>query len=987
MSVIRGEGGGLLKVFHEGVQCENIDDIVRIFSKNHSEKTSIHVRQVYLEEKRGISNSIQEFLQANDIENITVASHISPVPYIENILNLRTNERDADSPTPDSSQVSSQLNPLAAEFTPGCAWEGGKKNNSEISLSSSADYSIITVNSNDSDLLVNPPEEVGLLTPPPPESAAGDITSQNNKTEELTACSEISDDGGGRGNLHKTMDTLKIHLDDIFCKIPEKGKITFNADDIKKVLTSMKGYSAPGPSSENKALYMFLFELLPNVFTQAFVALSKIENFYDSPFSYLMKRNIVFIPKGGRIAEPSTSDYRPISLLETGYKILAKLYTHQLKPFIARITGPNQFGFVPGRQMNTASHTIIKLIDEMKRQDVQGQICFLDIKSAFDTANINSINTIMEFIFPNSDLPEKMHALTRKGLAKVNIGGTVGEEFELTMGAGQGDPQSSFRYLVLHTYFIEALNILMKKNVCEALPSFALKINDYQSKPFAIDGQCFADDTVICTNFINVSQIKYFRWILDQLAYGTGLEINLSKTKLLLFGPHSQGIQRQLKQIGKITDRVKHLGITITPEHDLTRDYTYAEIVERVKTASEHYVKKSGSGDILNKKQMVVSIIASVAQFAFRAVPPKEETLEKIWKLTVDALWHYHYLGNQAGRKKVATKRVHFPLSHGGLGLAKTQSINFRASIGGLTSNLGYCFNNKNCVLNKITGLANNIRVFQFGSRAVDSLKKYYCNAMPVGENTITNIKTLLRNIETNPKEILRHPLIGGVNAPFHAITSREITETYPWTVGAVLKLEVRGRFHRSYNYSINEELIGNLPDLTKEKVRNLCNYVERKFSLPRIQKLTQARFEPPFWMNKADKTFITKYHKRMERRAHLQEVPPSYSSRQRDGEEVPKEVKVFQSAFTRLKNIKLLGELKSFQFELLWRTLPSKNKLYNMGKIDSNECSTCKVKATSGHQAVDCIIPVFFRYILKNNKAFKKKLDPHTFFHNYKPC
>ena len=41
------------------------------------------------------------------------------------------------------------------------------------------------------------------------------------------------------------------------------------------------------------------------------------------------------------------------------------------------------------------------------------------------------------------------------------------------------------------------------------------------------------------------------------------------------------------------------------------------------------------------------------------------------------------------------------------------------------------------------------------------------------------------------------------------------------------------------------------------------------------------------------------------------------------------------------------------------------------------NKCTICKVKATSGHQAADCVISVFFRHILQNNKAFLKKMDP----------
>ena len=123
-----------------------------------------------------------------------------------------------------------------------------------------------------------------------------------------------------------------------------------------------------------------------------------------------------------------------------------------------------------------------------------------------------------------------------------------------------------------------------------------MTINDYRGNNFAIDSQCFADDTVVCTNFKNDSQIKYFLWALDNLALGTGLEINPAKTKILLFGEHLTEIRTQISQIGKITDRAKHLGITITPDYNLTRDYTYADIYDRVKKASEHYVSRCGGG-------------------------------------------------------------------------------------------------------------------------------------------------------------------------------------------------------------------------------------------------------------------------------------------------------------------------------------------------------------------------------------------------------
>ena len=816
----------------------------------------------------------------------------------------------------------SELNPLSPEFTPGVEWRGEGKN---------------------------------------------------------TTTEVFVEGEGEKNNLERTMEALNISLRDVFGGGSyEPGNVEFNREDIKKVLKSMKKDSSPGPSSENKALYEFLFNLMPNIFTEAFKVLSKIDNFYDSPFKYLMGRDIVFIPKV-KVARPSPADYRPISLLEIAYKILAKLYAYQLKPFIPAIVGVSQFGFVPERQMSILSHTIVKLIDEINRQDARGQICLLDIKSAFDTANPDSINFIMEYLFPNSDLPNKIHALTGRGHATLSINGNRGEEIELSVGCGQGCPLSAFRYATLHAYFIGALNILMKKREEGVLEPPIMTINDHRGNNFSVDSQCFADDTVVCTNFKNDSQIKYFLWALDNLSLGTGLEINPVKTKILLFGEHTPEIRTQISQIGKITDRAKHLGITITPDYNLTRDYTYADILDRVKNASEHYVSRCGGGDIINKKAITVSIVSSVAQFAFRALPPKDEMIDKIWKTIIKSLWHYTYEGKTVGRHKVATNRVNIPMENGGLGIATTKAVNLRASLGALTTNLGYCHENGNCLLNRITGLSGKIQGFQYGSRAIDSLKKTYRDAMPMGSSTMEDIKNIMIHLEDDPKQILRYPLVGGKHASFfNPMTARDLTEFRPWTIGSVLDLEVRGRYYRVHEYKYDEDVIGGLPTRVQEKIKELVEVMRSKCKqMPKIKKLTQARFEPLIWMNKADKRFITRYHKRMEKQKYLNEEPPSFFTRVKDGEEVPKNVRVFRSAFAKLKNTKLLCGLKSFQYELLWRTLASKNKLFNMKKVNNNECTKCRVKATSGHQAADCIIPVFFRHILQKSKAFKKRMDP----------
>ena len=49
----------------------------------------------------------------------------------------------------------------------------------------------------------------------------------------------------------------------------------------------------------------------------------------------------------------SIANYRPITLLNTDYKIIAKVYANRLKKIIQQVVGENQRGFIPNRDIRT----------------------------------------------------------------------------------------------------------------------------------------------------------------------------------------------------------------------------------------------------------------------------------------------------------------------------------------------------------------------------------------------------------------------------------------------------------------------------------------------------------------------------------------------------------------------------------------------------------------------------------------------------------
>ena len=69
----------------------------------------------------------------------------------------------------------------------------------------------------------------------------------------------------------------------------------------------------------------------------------------------------------------------------------------------------------------------------------------------------------------------------------------------------------------------------------------------------------------------------------------------------------------------------------------------------------------------------------------------------------------------------------------------------------------------------------------------------------------------------------------------------------------------------------------------------------------------------------------------------------------------------MFKLSYQKLLLMPLPLHFKSFFFEQINRTLPSRNKLSNMKIIDSNLCIKCNVKADAEHVLFLCFFPKFF--------------------------
>lgn len=117
--------------------------------------------------------------------------------------------------------------------------------------------------------------------------------------------------------------------------------------------------------------------------------MSALMEFHKSAIFYwrLKTTLLALIPK--RVGASNISDYRPISLISSVYKWLAKLLANRLKQCLPQLISSNQSAFIKGRQILDGVLVANELVDSRVKSKVPGILFKADFEKAYDHINWN----------------------------------------------------------------------------------------------------------------------------------------------------------------------------------------------------------------------------------------------------------------------------------------------------------------------------------------------------------------------------------------------------------------------------------------------------------------------------------------------------------------------------------------------------------------------------------------------------------------------
>jgi len=161
--------------------------------------------------------------------------------------------------------------------------------------------------------------------------------------------------------------------------------------EIGIAIDQLKNSKSPGIDGIPVDFYKVFKDVLCPILNELFIDIFRKENLTNSMKKGMVK--IIYKKKGDK---RDLKNYRPLSMLNTEYKILAKILANRLKIVVPNIITTNQAYAVLKRDITHVINNIRDMVWYMKEEKETGYIISVDLEKAFDRVEHKYLMHVME---------------------------------------------------------------------------------------------------------------------------------------------------------------------------------------------------------------------------------------------------------------------------------------------------------------------------------------------------------------------------------------------------------------------------------------------------------------------------------------------------------------------------------------------------------------------------------------------------------------
>ncbi|KAJ9539315.1 hypothetical protein OSB04_032048 [Centaurea solstitialis] len=431
----------------------------------------------------------------------------------------------------------------------------------------------------------------------------------------------------------------------------------FSEQEIKRAIWECGGDKSPGPDGFSLQFFKAFWSTIKG-------DLMRDIKLFEDHTSLGQGSNASFITLIPKCADPlSLCDYRPVSLIGSFYKVIAKAMANRLKLVIDHVIGKEQTGFLKGRSILEGPLIISEVISWAKFAKRKDFVFKVDFDKAFDSVSWEYLDEVMEQMRFGQKWRRWIKECLSSASVSVLINGSPSSEFHMKRGVRQGDPMAPFLFLIA----AEGLSIALKE---------ARQVGVFHGIKLPNGGPevshlLYADDALFIGDW-SFTNARNLTRILRCFHLASGLKVNLHKSKILGLGVDDSEVSRLARILNCNSGALPFTYLGLPIGVSMNRCSSWAPIIDKFRSKLSKWKADSLSSG--GRLTLCKSVLGSLGIYFLSLFKAPKQVLNNLESIRARFFWGY-----SANVKKIswiAWDSVLSDFDCGGLGIGSLRALN-----------------------------------------------------------------------------------------------------------------------------------------------------------------------------------------------------------------------------------------------------------------------------------------------------------------------